>query len=57
MLSLSWLGHQSWFDVPVAVLGLRPEAVRQLLQMKGDEMPVQLWHLFVLESWMKAEGF
>ena len=44
----SALGRQGW---------IRPEAVRDQLRKSTGEAPLQLWYLFVLESWMKAEGF
>lgn len=42
----SILGKQGW---------IHPKAVRdQLAASRGAETPLQLWYLFVLESWMKA---
>ena len=35
---------------------LRPEAVLKQLRGEQGEMPLELWYLFVLESWMKREG-
>jgi len=35
---------------------VKAEAVREQLRAGEETLPVQLWYLFVLENWMKAEG-
>jgi hypothetical protein len=45
-------------DGVLAVEGwIRPDAVARMLGAtpRGAEAPLQLWHLFVLEEWMRHE--